>query len=127
MAAAGADAERIAGEAIAVWDAMHRAIAPVIGARGSAALHHRILHVARATHPWLDAACEAAAVPGDFSVLRQALASRTASEAAAAHDSMLQAFLELLTTLIGEPLTARLLQAVGDPSSDDISSQEPLR
>lgn len=105
MAAAGADAEQIAGEAIAVWQAIHSAMAPVIGQRGSAALHHRCLHVARATYPWLDPACEAAA----------------------AHDSMVLAFLELLTTLIGEALTARLLQGVGDRPCDDISSQEPLR
>lgn len=127
MAAAGADAEQIAGEAIAVWQAIHSAMAPVIGQRGSAALHHRCLHVARATCPWLDPACEAAAGPGDFAALRHALASRTSAEAAAAHDSMVLAFLELLTTLIGEALTARLLQGVGDRPSDDISSQEPLR
>lgn len=126
MAAAGADAERIAGEAIAAWDAIHRALAPVIGPRGSAALHLRILHVARTTYPWLAAASEAAGAPGDFAALRDALASRPAVEAAAAHDSMLLAFLELLTALIGEPLTTRLLQDI-DPSSDDISSQEPLR
>lgn len=43
MAAAGADAERIAGEAIAAWESIHRAMAPVIGPRGSAALYHRTL------------------------------------------------------------------------------------
>lgn len=126
MAAAGADAERIAGEAVAAWDAIHRALAPVIGPRGSAALHHRVLHLARATYPWLAGPCEAAPEPGEFDALRHALARRTAVEGAAAHDSMLLAFLELLTALIGEPLTTRLLQGI-DPSSNDISSQEPLR
>ncbi len=127
MAAAGADAGQIAGEAVAAWDAMHRAMAPVIGARGSAALYHRTLHVARATYPWLGAPCDTAAEPGDFAPLRDALASRTAVEAAAAHDGMLRAFLDLLATLIGAPLTARLLQGLGDRRSDDSSSQEPLR
>ena len=127
IAAAGADAGQIAGKAVAVWEAIHSAMAPVIGPRGSTALQRRSLHVARASYPWLDAVCEAAAAPGDFAALREALASRTAAEAAAAHDSMVLAFIELLTTLIGEPLTARLLQGVGDRPSDDISSQEPLR
>lgn len=127
MAAAGADAGQIAGEAVAAWDAIHRAMAPVIGPRGSAALYHRTLHVARTTYPWLGAPCEAAAEPGDFAPLRRALASQAAVDAAAAHDSMLRTFFELLASLIGEPLTARLLQGIGDGLSNDISSQEPSR
>lgn len=127
MVAAGADSDQVAGEAIAAWEAIHRAMVPVIGPRGSAALHHRTLHAARATYPWLEAACHAAGRPGDLGALRDALASRTAVEAAAAHDSMVLSFLELLTTLIGAPLTARLLQGVGEPPFHDISSQEPLR
>lgn len=127
LAAAGADAGQIAGEAVAAWDAIHRAMAPVIGPRGSAALFHRTLHLGRATYPWLAAPCDTPAEPGDFGPLQRALASQAAAEAAAAHDAMLLAFLDLLATLIGEPLTARLLQGAGEPPSDDISSQEPLR
>lgn len=127
VAAAGADAEQIAGESVAAWDAIHRAMAPVIGPRGSAALYHRTLHLGRATYPWLAAPCDTAAEPGDFGPLGRALASQPAAEAAAAHDAMLLAFLDLLSTLIGEPLAARLLQGAGDLFSDDSSSQEPLR
>lgn len=127
MAAAGADAGQIARESVAAWEAIHRAMAPVIGPRGSAALYHRTLHVGRATYPWLAAPCDTPAEPGDFDPLQRALASQSPAQAAAAHDAMLLAFLDLLATLIGEPLTARLLQGAGDLSSDDSSSQEPLR
>lgn len=125
-AARGADAAQVAAAAAAVWNAIHGALAPVIGSRGSAALYHRTLHVARAQYPWLAAACDGAPEPGDFASLRAALAQQTAADAAAAHDGILQAFLDLLTALIGEPLTERLLQGVwapppGGPAAKDTS------
>ena len=125
LAADGADAGQIADAAVAVWDAIHRALSPVIGPRGSAALHHRTLHVARAAYPWLAEPYETSTEPGDFGALRATLAGQTAAEAAAAHDSMLQTFLDLLTTLIGESLTERLLQAVWAPPSSGLALQDP--
>jgi len=125
MAAAGADAGQVAAEAVAAWDAIHRALAPVVGPRGAAALHRRSLHVARASFPWLAAPCDALAEPGDFDALRRALASQPAVQAAAAHDCMLHTFLDLLASLIGESLTTRLLQGANDRPAGDISFQEP--
>lgn len=90
----------------------------MIGQRGSAALYQRSLHLARADYPWLGAAYEGAAERGEFDALRSALAQQTPEHAAAAHDSLLQTFIDLLADLIGESLTQRLLQAAWDsPSS----------
>jgi hypothetical protein len=115
MAVQGADAAQIADAAAIIWAAVHGALAPVIGPRGSAALYHRALHDARARCPWLAVAYDAAAEPGDFAPLRAVLAQQAPADAAAAHDGMLQAFLDLLATLIGQPLTERLLQGVWTP------------
>ena len=112
MAADGADAGQIADAASAVWKSIHVALSPVIGPRGSAALYHRSLHVTRVLYAWLPVAYETAAEPGDFGPLHSALALQTAVDSAAAHDAMLHTFLDLLTALIGEPLTERLLQDV---------------
>ena len=117
MAAHGADAGQIADAASAAWIAIHAALSPVIGPRGSAALYQRSLHVTRALYAWLPVAYEAAAEPGDFGALRSALALQTAVDGAAAHDAMLHTFLDLLTALIGEPLSERLLQDVWAPPS----------
>ena len=117
MAADGADAGQIADAAIAVWTSIHSALSPVIGPRGSAALYHRSLHVSRVLYAWLPGANEASAEPAGFGALRSALALQTAVDAAAAHDTMLNTFLELLTALIGESLSERLLQGVWAPPS----------
>jgi hypothetical protein len=101
-----------------VWEAIDAAMGPIVGQRGIAALYQRSLHLAGADHPWMAAAYEGALEPGDFSALRAALSLQTGSNAAAAHDAMLQIFQDLLDNLIGRTLTQRLLQAIWDlPSS----------
>jgi len=122
----GADAAQIADAAATIWGAVHGALTPVIGPRGSAALYHRALHDARVGCPWLAGAYDTVAEPGDFARLRAVLAQQAPAAAAAAHDGMLQAFLDLLATLIGDPLTDRLLQGVwtpptGGPPAEEIS------
>lgn len=117
MAADGADAGRIADAAVAVWGRIDRALSPVIGQRGSAALFERSMHLVRESYPWLGGASDAAAERDQFAALRAALAQQAPGHAAAAHDSMLQTFLSLLADLIGESLTQRLLRDVWAPPS----------
>jgi hypothetical protein len=94
-----------------------KALSGVIGQRGCAALFQRSLHLASSDYPWLGAAYSGAAESGAFGALRSVLAQQTPEQAAAAHDSLLQTFLDLLADLIGESLTRRLLQAAWDSSS----------
>jgi hypothetical protein len=117
FAAEGADAGQVADAAIAVWQAIDRALSPVIGQRGSAALVERSMHLVRESYPWLGRAGDAAAERDEFAALRAALAQQAPGHAAAAHDSMLQTFLSLLADLIGESLTQRLLRNVWEPPS----------
>ena len=114
--AEGADPQAVADAAVAVWGAIDAALSPVIGPRGSAALYKRSLHLARAHHPWLAAAYEGAAHPGDYGALRLALSRQTAVVAAQAHEALMTTFQELLASLIGPSLTARLLRSrLGTP------------
>lgn len=91
---------------------MHAALAPVVGARGVAALYKRTLFLASETYPWLAAAFATAAEPGDFTSLRVALSQQDGGEAAAAQQQLLQALHQLLDQLIGPVLTGRLLHTV---------------
>jgi hypothetical protein len=124
MAAIGADARRIAEASAAAWGAIDVALAPVIGARGSAALYKRSLHLARATYPLLADAHNAGSEPGDFSVLRTVLSRQTAADAAAAHDALLRIFHDLLADLVGRSLTRRLLQSAWEPPSSTDGEQD---
>jgi len=123
-AASSADAAQIADAAVAAWAAIHGALAPIIGARGIAALYKRSVHLALADHPWLAAAYEGAPQPGDFASLRAALSQQTAQNAAAAHDALLKTFQDLLDSLIGRSLTQRLLQTARDQFSSGAAVQD---
>ena len=124
LAATGADAGQVAAASVVVWTAIHAALSPVVGARGSAALFKRTLHLAGRAHPWLEVVHHGPFPPGDFNSLRTTLASQPALEAAAAHDLMLQLFQDLLAELIGPSLTQRLLQAGRDSPSSGNAVQD---
>ncbi len=106
------------------WDAVHAALAPVIGQGGVAALYKRALHLARNDYPWLAAAYDAAAAPGDFSSLRAALCGQDAATAAAAHDTLMRTLNDLLVSLIGPSLTERLLKPASQPHSAGTAVQD---
>lgn len=126
LAEGGADARQVADASLVVWGAIDRALSPVIGQRGSAALYQRSLHLARADFPWLAAVYGNAAEPRDFVALHAALVQQTAKHAAAAHDHLLQTMLDLLADLIGQSLTERLLQSAWDSPSSGNAVQDNL-
>lgn len=125
--AAGASPASIAESACTVWRGITAALSPIIGIQGVAALFKRSLHLTRAEHPALTAVYAAASDPGDYSALQQALASSpTSAGAAAANGALLMHFQKLLSGLIGESLTERLLKPATDiPSTDPHTPQDP--
>ena len=126
LASGGADARQVADASVVIWGAVDRALSPVIGQRGSAALYQRSLHLVRVDYPWLAALYESAAQPRDFDALHAALVQQTAGHAAAAHDHVLQTFLEMLADLIGQSLTERLLKSAWDSPSSGNAVQDTL-
>jgi hypothetical protein len=126
-AASGAGADVISASAVAAWRGIDGALAPIIGRGGVSALFERSLHLASAQHPALIAAHDDVLRSGDFGALQAVYARSSGAEAAAAHGALLVSFCGLLTGLVGEPLTERLLQPVwdtlqgGDPAKDDAS------
>ena len=102
---------QIADAALLTWNAVHAALSPVVGARGVQALYRRSLYLTRNDHSCFVDGLEAGE-PGDFTNLRAALARQTSAVAAAGHAALLHNFLGLLSSLIGESLSARLLRSV---------------
>ncbi|MEO6138631.1 MAG: hypothetical protein ABIP11_08225 [Luteimonas sp.] len=116
----GADAARIARRTVAILHAIDAAMAPIISQRGVSALYQRSLFLIRPGFPWLVAVYEGALVPGDFSTLQTALAEQSAEDAMLGTTALLNTFHDLLSSLIGESLTERLLGSICDtPSSGD--------
>jgi hypothetical protein len=114
LAADGADAQRIADTAVAVWQELDVALSPIIGRRGVAALFKRSVLLTAPAHPSLVAAHWDVETGGDFESLGASLKQQSIAHAIATNGALLQQFVDLLITLIGESLTTRLLQSVLD-------------
>lgn len=101
-------AQMVADAAVARWQSIVDALTPVLGQRGVAALYRRTLNVAARTHPCLLDAHEEGE-PIGFAPLRAVLLAQPDNQAAMATDASIQTFHELLNSLIGIPLTQKLL------------------
>lgn len=109
---AGEDVGSVADAAVSLWRDMSDALSPIIGPRGVAALYKRSLYLTRDDYPWLAAAHEGVVPQVDYELLHKALVQQAGPHAAAANAALLQAFYDLLRSLIGEPLTERLLRSL---------------
>lgn len=109
------DASAIAEAVFGTWCLVADRLAPVIGAKGVDILFRRALHLTSKTFPWLgivegygNSTTLVASLKGRF----QSHGTAVAMEAGAA---LLGTFTELLTNLLGSPLTERLLGPVWLP------------
>ena len=119
------DPSMIAQSALSTWRDIDDALSPIIGRRGVAGLYKRSLSLTRVAYPALTAVFEVTRAPGDYSTLQQALAQQSAPAALAASVALLQTFRDLLTKLIGQSLSARLLDPVLDkPPSSGNAAQD---
>lgn len=123
LAECKADSASIADAACQVWGRISAALAPVIGPQGVDALYRRSLHLSAAQHPVLLSVTNDRE-SGNFSFLREALSKQTDEAAAAAHKALLIKFYTLLSSLIGESLTERLLASVWDNPTGTDPAQE---
>lgn len=119
LAREGASSERIASRAALAWRKVYAALSPIIGHGGVMALFKRSVSMMRTTHPWLASMQEEFEQSGDFVALQAAFSQQASAEAAAANRAVLQEFIDILTSLIGESLAERLLSPIWDDSSID--------
>lgn len=93
------------------WRVLADRLVPVIGQRGLRTLYLRSLHLTRAAHPCLGPALpdEDANIESLLTSLRSSLQEQTPARAQAAHEALLNTFIELLKTLFGRGLTEQIL------------------
>jgi hypothetical protein len=116
-----------ADAAVAAWEEIRRLLAPVIGQGGVAALYKRSLRLTIASRPWLAPAYgDGPLQAGELAALHSALAAQDGAVAAAASRELLANFRAVLTSLVGEALTAKLLAARQRASPDGEPAKEPL-
>ena len=119
-----ADPTQIATAVVSIWEEIDDALTPIVGAQGLVALYRRTVHLSTAQYPWLAGRDEGVLTDTDPTVLKRVLAQRSSADAAAAGNAFLNIFHELLASLIGPSLTARLLRSVWEPSSSGAAAQD---
>lgn len=103
---------------------MDTALTPIIGHQGVAALYRRSLHLCISSQPRLASIYGDVQPSLDPAALQAALVEQSEADVLIFGEALLTTVYELLTTLIGPPLTARLLRGVYGPSSSNTPSQE---
>lgn len=119
-----ADTASIAQVIVSTLQDMDAALTPIIGRQGVVALYRRSLHLCASQHPRVAHISDRVQTALDLNVLNAELVSESEADALFFGEVMLITFYELLTTLIGPSLTARLLRDVWKPSLSDTSAQE---
>ncbi|KAA8712117.1 hypothetical protein F4W70_11935 [Pseudomonas cannabina] len=100
------------------------ALTPIIGHQGVVALYRRSFHLCVAAHPRLANTYVNVHAAMDPVALTSALVEQNEADALFFGETLLTTLYELLTTLIGPSLTARLLRSVWEPSLSDTPLQE---
>ena len=122
-AATGADSVIVADATVRALRLLHVELGSLVGDQAARALYARSLHLTRSSFSWSPAAAEAS---DEFlTSLHADLASRLPTDARRAGETLLLTLSDLLISLIGEPLTHRLLRSAwGAPQVSDEPSQE---
>jgi hypothetical protein len=137
-AGSAAGAEALAAAAHRAYDDLSRVSAPLIGQVGVDALTGRAVHLAQREYPWLvptregTPACTERTLgtpppeqaEGPFAQVIFCLERQDPAVATEAAGAVFATFMGLLVTLIGEPLTARLLRKAWPDAFSDASTEE---
>lgn len=115
------DASVVAKATLHVWHQMAVGLTPVIGTRGVNVLFSRSLHLTSKAFPSLVIAGDHADNAAMLDSLKARLAGSETKEAIEASCALIVTFTELLSTMIGQSLTEKLLRPVWglpSPTSD---------
>jgi hypothetical protein len=108
-AGSSSGANAISEATATTWRLVEAQLKPVIGARGLDVLFRRALQQSTTAFPWLAASVDRGGSADPLPSLTACLAAQQTAAAAEAATALMLTFTELLTTLIGESLTERLL------------------
>lgn len=99
----------VAGQSVDVWPLLATQIISIVGVGGFDALFARSVFLTQSRFTWLTAECD---IPSDelrFAKLTKCLENATPELARAANCDLLITFTDTFASLVGEPLTARVL------------------
>jgi hypothetical protein len=110
--------------AIRLWDLMATQIISIVGEGGFNALYARSVFLTQSSHPWLAADAPSPATGSRFADLKTSLQAQAPAQADAANMQLMITFTDILASLIGEPLTARILRTAWGHEAQDRTGKE---
>lgn len=122
-AAHSVETDAVAASTVHALASLFAELKPLVGVLATQALYRRALHLARSSFSRPGA--EAPSLDEQLERLRQELASGTHADALRGSEALLHAFVDLLVSLIGGPLTFRLLRSAWGVRSAETYSKEP--
>lgn len=120
----GAESRAIAARALWSWEQMVVHVQPLIGEAGFLALYARTVHLAIPRISGLTPVQQTATVGAVFAQLKADIEAFTPVEATQASNMLLNTFTDLLSTMIGESLTSRILRSAWTIGPDEANAQE---
>lgn len=106
------------------WLRLSEQLSPLVGENGFAALYARTIRLVQPDFPWLSAGHSGAPVAHSLEILMGDYQRVEPDEADRAHAGLLETFTKLLSTLIGEALTIRLLDSAVTAGQEQKNAQE---
>ncbi|VWX61946.1 conserved hypothetical protein [Burkholderiales bacterium 8X] len=122
----GAEPGDLAEAVIGALRPLHAELTLVVGAQAASALFAHAVHRTRAAVGWTVPTAEVMA-DTMFDALRDDLANRTLTDGLSAGEFLLSTLVDHLVSLIGQPLTRRLLHSAWSAPDADYSSEESLQ
>ena len=121
------DLSKVANAIASMFEDAQASLVPILGPKGVAALYRRSYFLCTAKHPQFATTYESLGVAMNLVELRGLLANQTKEDAVFFGEEYLKSFYELLATLIGRSLAARLLLDVWANSLSGANPQEISR
>lgn len=106
------------------WRRLAAHLSPLIGETGLAALHARAMRLVQSEYPWLPAEQSMQSIDALLDHLSNRLSSVDAVLAEEANVALLDTFSKLLSSLIGNALTVRLLNSAWSEESHQGNAKE---
>lgn len=108
-----------AADAVRVWNALYARFSPLLGPLSTELLFVRALSEHAHAFPWL-AQCASPATPRDaFDAFTRCLDDHAPADIVAVNQALLATYIEQMSGLIGERLTARFLDSAFPPDGAD--------
>jgi len=110
--------------AVDLWERLAVKLISIIGDGGFQSLYARSIHLTSIHFSWLARSVQSSAADSRFVGLKASLERRESAEASEASIALLITFIDILTLLIGDSLTASILRSAWGDDALDIAEKE---